>query len=31
MFPENPDAGHLTLRVAAYQALVSFAQRRHLP
>jgi hypothetical protein len=25
---KNPDAGHLTLRVDAYQALVSFARHR---
>jgi hypothetical protein len=28
---KSPDAGRLTLRADAYRALVSFAQRRHLP
>ena len=28
---KNPNAGHLTLRVDAYQALVSYARRHDLP
>jgi hypothetical protein len=28
---KNPDAGHLALRVDAYQALVSYARRHDLP